>query len=426
MKQIFITALLGFSSFALTAQLSPVQVKDGQFVRNGRPYYFVGANLWYGMNLAAEKSGGNRERLLRELDSLQALGINNLRIMAASEGPDTEPYRIRPALQPRPGELDEGLLLGLDFLLVEMGKREMYAVLCLNNFFQWSGGMAQYVSWATGTPIPYPDVNGKDWDDFQLYSAQFFANKKAQRLFRHFLEQIINRRNSISGALYKDDPVIMSWQLANEPRGFKYVKKYRKWVARTSAFIKKHDPDALVSLGGEGKLPYESIGTAFERVSEIPTLDYLTMHLWVENWGWYNPKQPETYDDAMQKAMAYLDDHVAIATRVRKPLVLEEFGISRDGGEHRPEGATRQRDKYFHTILEYLYNKALGGAAVGGSNFWSWSGEGKPYQPEALWQDGHPFTGDPPHEKQGWYSIYFEDGSTLGVIREFVRKMSNL
>jgi mannan endo-1,4-beta-mannosidase len=425
-KQIFIGFLLSFSSIMLMAQLSPIQVKDGQFIRNGKPYYFVGANLWYGMNLASIKMGGDRARLLRELDSLQALGINNLRIMAASEGPDTEPYRIRPALQPRPGELEEDLLQGLDFLLVEMSKREMYAVLCLNNFFQWSGGMSQYVSWATGKPIPYPDVNGKDWDDFQHFSARFFANKKAQRLFRQFLVQIINRQNSLSGIPYKDDPVIMSWQLANEPRGFKYVKSYRKWVAKTSHFIKKQDPDALVSLGGEGKLPYESIGTAFEQVSELPGLDYLTMHLWVENWGWYNPRQPDTYDDAMQKAMAYLDDHVSIATRLRKPLVLEEFGISRDGGEHHPTGATLKRDQYYRTILDYLFHKAAGGAAVGGSNFWSWSGEGKPLQPEALWQEGHPFTGDPPHEKQGWYSIYFEDKSTLQVIGEFVRKMSNL
>ena len=38
----------------------------------------------------------------------------------------------------------------------EMAARDMTAVLVLNNFFQWSGGMAQYVSWATGTPSSTP------------------------------------------------------------------------------------------------------------------------------------------------------------------------------------------------------------------------------------------------------------------------------
>jgi mannan endo-1,4-beta-mannosidase len=43
---------------------------------------------------------------------------------------------------------NENLLVGLDFLLVELKKRDMVAVMCLNNFWPWSGGFAQYVSWA--------------------------------------------------------------------------------------------------------------------------------------------------------------------------------------------------------------------------------------------------------------------------------------
>lgn len=39
---------------------------DGQFVRDGKPYYFVGANFWYGAILGSEGEGGNRERLHKE------------------------------------------------------------------------------------------------------------------------------------------------------------------------------------------------------------------------------------------------------------------------------------------------------------------------------------------------------------------------
>ena len=50
------------------------------------------------MNLGSKGPGGDRAKLVRELDRLQAMGITNLRIMAASEGPDAEPWRMVPAL----------------------------------------------------------------------------------------------------------------------------------------------------------------------------------------------------------------------------------------------------------------------------------------------------------------------------------------
>src|SRR5690625_1808179 len=84
-------------------------------------------------------------------------------------------------------------------------------------------------------------------------------------------------------------------------------------------------PKQLVSLGGEGKLTSLE-RTAFESVSETEALDYLTIHIWIENWGWYDPERAEeTFYPAMGRAMGYLADHVAVAERLRKPLVLEEL-----------------------------------------------------------------------------------------------------
>ena len=70
-----------------------VRAEGTKLWRFGEPYRFVGANLWQAMHLGAEAAaGGDRERLVRELDRLQALGVANLRVMAASEGPDREPW----------------------------------------------------------------------------------------------------------------------------------------------------------------------------------------------------------------------------------------------------------------------------------------------------------------------------------------------
>ncbi|MEL6923850.1 MAG: hypothetical protein AAFO94_07360, partial [Bacteroidota bacterium] len=63
-----------------------VRCEGQQFIKDGEPYHYLGVNYWYGMNLASAGPRGDRERLLRELDQLQQMGISNLRIMAASEG----------------------------------------------------------------------------------------------------------------------------------------------------------------------------------------------------------------------------------------------------------------------------------------------------------------------------------------------------
>ena len=51
----------------------------------GRTHRFVGTNIWYGAYLGATAPHGNRDRLRKELDALSALGVTNLRVLAASE-----------------------------------------------------------------------------------------------------------------------------------------------------------------------------------------------------------------------------------------------------------------------------------------------------------------------------------------------------
>lgn len=41
-----------------------VQVQNGQFVRKGKPYYFIGTNFWYGAILASEGQGGGSHTLV--------------------------------------------------------------------------------------------------------------------------------------------------------------------------------------------------------------------------------------------------------------------------------------------------------------------------------------------------------------------------
>lgn len=403
-----------------------ITVKEGNFYIGNEPYYFIGFNYWYGMHLAANNEYADRDRLIRELDHLQELGVTNLRVLASSEGPDDGPWRVQPSLQPEPGIYREEILEGLDFLLAEMGKRNMYAVLILNNFFQWSGGMAQYVSWATGDPIPYPHDEGNTWTDYQTFAARFYTLPEARRWFKEFVGMLIDRNNTVNGKPYKEDPVIMSWQLANEPRVFGFDEEYADWVLSASRFIKERTPHQLVSLGGEGKLPYREAGTQFEELGSSPNLDYLTVHLWIENWQRYLPHKPtETFYTATGFAMGYLTDHIAIAERLNKPLVLEEFGVSRDTRNYDPGAPVYYRNTFLTMIFEKLYHLRGQNSVLAGLNIWSYSGYGYPEKPGDIWKPGKPLTGDPPHEEQGWYSIYIHDESTFSLIQEYNKRIKS-
>lgn len=402
-----------------------VTVDGRQFKINDKSYRFIGANFWHAMYLGV---GDQRERLLRELDQLSAIGCNNLRIMVASEGPETEPYRVQPPLMASPAEYNETILEGLDFLLVEMAKRKMYAVLVLGNFWCWSGGFSQMLSWADKTSIPYPGLDGTGiaWARYMEYTCKFYSHTEALGYYRAHVEKMVTRVNTITGTAYKDDPTIMSWQLANEPRAGLRVGPYRKWIKETAQLIRSLDPNHLISTGSEGLMSESMLsnqGRNYTNNHKIEEIDYLTVHVWIQNWGWYKPNDVDTLGGAQKKAIAYLDKHLKIGEKMNKPVVLEEFGISRDLENYAVEASIDARNAYFKFMFEYLEKQIEKRGVYQGINFWAWGGEGRPRVPKAVYQVGDDLIGDPPHEYQGWYSVYDRDTSTHELIKNFNDKI---
>ena len=400
----------------LTAQSidksSFVQTEKGDFILNDKAYTYIGTNYWYAAFVSMDQKG--KERIVRELDFLKEAGVLNLRLMASGEGPKTEPFRITPTLQESVGDWNENVLTGLDFVLAEMGKRNMKGVLCLNNFFYWSGGMAQYVSWFTGEEIPYPEEHS--WDAYMRFSARFYTLPKATKLYYDLIEKLVSRKNTITNVLYVNDPTIMSWQLANEPREFGHDKKYFKWVKKSSDLIRKLDKNHLICIGNEGILD-NLVGSTYKKTAALKNINYLTVHLWPENWGWYAPKNPdESFETTRRKSIAYLEKNAEVSRSVLKPIVLEEFGLARDGGSYEASAAVNMRNKFY----QFLYETTLGNpnSPYRGMNFWAIGGEGRPRQPETFWQAGDDYIGDPPHEKQGWYSVYFTDSTTFEWLKK--------
>ena len=400
-----------------------VQVENGQFIRDGKPYYYVGANYWYGAILGSPGKEGNRKRLIEELDMMKANGIDNLRILAGAEGPDGEPRRVSPALQTSQGVYNKDLLVGLDFLLSEMAKRKMVAILFLNNAWEWSGGFSQYVSWSEKKPIPYPEVAGHTWGEFMAFSGTFLNCADCQEKFKNHIKYMLSRTNKITGVAYANDPTIMTWELANEPRAFSNANKepFLNWVNETSAYIKSLDPNHLVTTGTEGKWGCEGDIDLFEKIHSSKDVDYMTVHIWPYNWSWLNAKDMQgTMSKAIENTGKYIDEHLVIARKLNKPLIFEEFGLPRDGFVFTIGSPVTLRDQYYDYAFGRVLESVKKNDMMAGVNFWAFSGTGKPNpaREKNMWKSGDDYLGDPPQEAQGLNSV-FGDDPTMKIIKKY-------
>ena len=227
------------------------RAENGRILIHGKPCYFLGANLWYAPILASTGEGGNRPRLARELDSLAACGITNLRVLVGAEGDAGVTAKIEPILQYAPGQYDDRLLDGLDYLLAQLGQRGMQAVLYLNNSWEWSGGYSQYLAWSGEGKAPIPCVDG--YETYTDYVSRFIPNMRARELFENHVRFIVGRTNRYTGLKYTEDPAIFSWQICNEPRPFGTAnhEAFAEWIAQTARLIRSLDPNHMISTGSE-------------------------------------------------------------------------------------------------------------------------------------------------------------------------------
>ena len=419
--RLLLTALFIGMASSLAAQDVFVSVKDGQFVRNGKPYYFIGTNFWYGAILGSTGRGGDRQRLKRELDAMKRMGIDNLRIMVGSDGEEGVKTKVEPVLQRAPGVYNDTILDGLDYLLMEMERRGMLAILYLNNAWEWSGGYGYYLEQAGAGKAVRPDEAG--YEAYQKYSSQFADNPKAQRLFYDHVF-ILSRTNRYTGRRYCDEPSIMSWQIGNEPRAFSKaaLPGFERWLRETSALIKRIDKNHLVSIGSEGAHGCEGSYDVYRRVCADPNVDYCNIHIWPYNWGWAKKDSlAANLERAKRNTDEYIERHIAICEQLRKPLVLEEFGFPRDGFSFSKSSATDSRDEYYRHVFDLIGEYAARGSILAGCNFWGWGGYAEPRHEQ--WEPGDDYTGDPAQEAQGLNSVFMSDKSTLRTISGQIKRI---
>lgn len=403
-----------------------ITIDSAGFVKNGASYNYIGTNLWYASILGSTGEGGDRQRLCNELDKLKELGVTNLRILSGPDAGSDLANPAKPYLQEAPGVLNDTLLAGLDFVIAELEKRGMDAVIYLNNAWDWSGGYGFYLKQCGYGDSPNANVDG-GYGRYVSYCAAFSRDTVAQNMYYDYIRKIVSRRNSITGRYYKDEPAIMSWQLCNEPRPFAPDNKeqFANWIAGAASLIKKLDPNHLVSTGSEGLYGCEVDMDLCERIHADSNIDYITIHIWPANWGWASRSNPDSdIENACVRSGEYIDMHVSLAQKLRKPLVIEEFGFPRQGNVSGTDIPTESRDTFYGYIFASVKSSVENGGPIAGCNFWGWGGCGRPR--DLVWQPGDDYLCDPPHEPQGWYSVFDSDSTTINVIKEYSQQLRDI
>ncbi|KAI0510881.1 hypothetical protein KFK09_011491 [Dendrobium nobile] len=230
------------------------------------------------MSRASEPT--EKEKVSNALQQASLLGTNVVRSWAFSDADDYIP------LQTSPGFYNEKMFKGLDFVLSEAKKNGVFLILSLVNNYEEFGGKKQYVEWARekGQSISSPD--------------DFFTNDLVKRFYKNHVKTILTRNNSISGIQYRDDPIILAWELINEPRCNSDISgdTIQVWIEEMSAYVKTIDKNHLLEIGLEGfygdsiverkkfNPGDDGVGSDFISNNLVPEIDFSTIHIYPEQW----------------------------------------------------------------------------------------------------------------------------------------------
>ena len=195
------------------------------------------------------------------------------------------------------------------------------------------GGMSQYVEWC-GVPLEYGcwEDNGYRYTKTIRNKQLFYSNPCAKQAFKNYASYVLDRVNHLTGIAYKDDPTILAWELANEPRceepDYCGAGQFYAWVSEMAAHLKSIDANHLVAVGDEGFFDTAECslmcynhhcGVDWEQNLAIPQIDFGTVHLYPDHW-----------QKDIEFSREWIEDHIDKATAAGKPVVLEEFGILAD------------------------------------------------------------------------------------------------
>nr|GMC99091.1 mannan endo-1,4-beta-mannosidase 7 [Ipomoea batatas] len=288
-----------------------IKTRGIHFMINGYTFYANGFNAYWLMYVASDPS--QRYKVSDAFRGASSHGLTVARTWAFSDGG----YR---ALQYAPGSYNEDVFKGLDFVIAEARKYGLKLILSLANNYESFGGKKQYVDWARGQ------------GQYLTSDDDFFRNSLVKGFYKNHVKTVLNRRNTFTGVVYKNDPTIMAWELMNEPRctSDPSGKTIQSWIMEMAYYVKSLDSNHLLEAGLEG----------------MSSSDDQAQLAFLSNW-----------------LNAHIQDSQYI---LKKPLLIAEFGKSWKDPGFNPN----QRDALYRTVYYTIYSSAKRGGAAAGGLFW--------------------------------------------------------
>src|SRR2546423_2493315 len=300
-----------------------VHANGSRFLIDAKPFRFAGANV------AVMYREDDRARMPETLRQAAQTGIKVVRIWASGEGGPTD---IKPiadfkdwprthSFRSKPDQWNEDEFVFLDRVIAEAARNGLMVQLCLANWWRDTGGVAQYLRWAG---IAGADDDNQPFGINKERAIQFYTNATARQLYREHIQKIATRRNSVTGVMYRDDPTIFGYELMNEAQCLTgRWEERRAWVAEMSAYLKSLDPDHLIAPGEWG---YRSAAERREWLKDhaLPNIDYCDVHI-------YPRDDHDSVIDSPKALNEFIENRVAAATSINKPIVFGEFGMGTDG-----------------------------------------------------------------------------------------------
>jgi len=317
----------------------PAPPGGASFVLQGKPFCFLGTNNYY----VSYKPRAMTDELL---ESARAMGLRVLRVWAnidrgsldgavssvdppgAKDGVYYQ-YWDNTARRPRYNDGRDGLER-LDYVLHKARQLDLKVILVLTNNWPEFGGMDQYLAWYGLTQ-----------------HRAFYEDGRVVAAYKDWLSHLVFRRNAFDGVVYRDDPVIFAWELANEPRCMVRPTglggqtacapdTLLQWASRMASYVHEIDPHHLVSVGDEGFFSggegfgYDGAeGVDHAALARLPQVDFATYHLYPDAW----------HRDAPW-SRRWIEDHVDLARTLQKPTLLEEYGVVASGSDGDRERAS--------------------------------------------------------------------------------------
>lgn len=225
----------------------------------------------------------------------------------------------------------------LDYVIAAAADRGIRLVIPFINNWNAFGGMDQYVRWGQTAGL------GTDTH------ADFYTDPTIRGWFQTWISTLLNRVNTITGVAYKNDPTIMAWELANEPRctsagaypdGECGVETITAWADEMSTYVKSIDANHLLTAGDEGffcrdegdwalaaQYGASDYGKGFGEdcaegvdtvaLASLPNIDMMSFHLYPDHW-----KTTTAW------GTGWILEHAAAAEAIGKPVYLGEFGLN--------------------------------------------------------------------------------------------------